>query len=103
MKNAVRNLLLVSCILFAASYDSCTTGVDYDNRYKLYGEYDAYSCTFSKVYGERWRRLGFVTFSLAATLTTAALLLRHRIKQNEDLRRSIFAITKSEKSKLKME
>ncbi len=103
MKNAVRNLLLASCILFAASYDSCVTGVDYDNRYKLYPEYDSYNCCFGKVYGERWKRLGFVTFAFGTVLTTTALFLRHRQKQSEDLRRSILATTKSAKSKLKIE
>ena len=78
MKSGIRNLLLASCFLFAVSYDSCTMGVDYDRRYKLNPEFDAYSCTFSKIYGQRWRKLGLVILYLGTALLIAAVIARHR-------------------------
>ena len=89
MKNTIRNLLFLSVLFFAVSYDSCTLGVDYDEKYKLYPEYDGYSCMFAKSYGQRWERLGFVTFTAGSILLISAFVGWRRKKESEDLRRSI--------------
>jgi hypothetical protein len=89
MKNTIRNLLFLSVLFFSISYDACTLGVDYDQKYKIYPEYDGYSCTFSKVYGQRWRRLGFATFAFGTALVISAVVSWRGKKASEDLRRSI--------------
>ena len=89
MKNTIRNLLFLSVLFFAVSYDSCTLGVDYDEKYKLYPEYDEYSCMFTKSYGQRWRRLGFATFTFGIALMVSVVISCRREKESEDLRRSI--------------
>ena len=89
MKNTIRNLLFLSVLFFSISYDACTSGVDYDQKYKIYPEYDGYSCTFSKVYGHRWQRLGFAAFAFGTTLIISVVISWRRKKESEDLRRSI--------------
>jgi hypothetical protein len=89
MKNTIRNLLFLSCLLFSIAYDSCTLGVDYDRQNKLYPEMGFSNCTFGKHYGRRWERLGFSAFSLGAIFSFTAFVALRRKKQSEDLRRSI--------------
>jgi hypothetical protein len=89
MKNAIRNLLFISCLLFSISYDSCTLGVDYDKRNKLYPEPYFTGCTFGTSYGQRWERLGFATFSLGAVLSFAAFVVWRRKIQSENSMLSI--------------
>lgn len=84
MKKTIRNLLLLSCLFFCLAFDSCTFGVDYDKRNKINPEYDGFSCTFGKVYGKRWERLGQICFGLGASLTISALLMWHRREQSEN-------------------
>jgi hypothetical protein len=89
MKNTIRNLLFLSCLLFSIAYDSCTTGVDYDKKHRLYPETAFSGCVIYTAYGQRWERLGFAAFSLGATFSFTAFVAWRRKKQNEDLRRSI--------------
>jgi hypothetical protein len=89
MKNTIRNLLFLSVLFFSVSYDSCTLGVDYDRKYKLYPEPDFSGCMFGISYGRRWGRLGLVTFSSGAILIFAAGIAWRRKKESKDLRRSI--------------
>ena len=93
MKKTIQNLLLTSCFLFVVSYDSCTSGVDYDKRYKLCPEYESYSCvvnlnsrsySHSYSYGRRWERLGFVTFSAGTILIISTFIAWRRKKQREE-------------------
>lgn len=93
MKNAIRNLLLTAAVLFSASFDSCTAGVEYDRRHEIYGEPNGFTCTFGgkidKVYGRRWERLGLFTFTLGSTLCFTAFAIRRRRRHSEELRCSI--------------
>lgn len=91
MKNAIRNLVLVGLFFFAISFDSCTLGVDYDRKYKLYPEIDGYSCIFMNVYGKRWERLGFVTFFFGTSIMISAFIALHRKLQNADKGLSIYS------------
>ncbi len=84
MKKNIRNLFLASCFLFAISYDSCTLGIGYDKKYKLYPEVDDYSCTMTKTYGHRWERLGFVTFGLGTSFIFAVVIAYRRKQENTD-------------------
>ena len=95
MKNTIRNLLFLSCLLLAISYDSCTLGVDYDRRNKLYPEQDFSGCTFGRYYyGARWQRLGLAAFSFGAVFSFTAFIALRRKKQSEDSRRSILVAGK---------
>lgn len=94
MKNAIRNLIFLSFLLFSISYDSCTAGVVYDEKFKLYPAYDEYSCTLATYYGQRWQRLGFVTFSIGTSLTLAAFIVWRRQKQKVDLQQSLSILVK---------
>lgn len=82
MKDAVRNLIFLTILLFSVSYDSLVTGVSYDKKHKLHPEfydYSGYSCWYSKPnyeYGNRWVRLGQTSFAIGlivvfTTLTVA--------------------------------
>jgi len=93
MKKAIQNLLLTSCFLFAVSYDSCTSGIDYDRQNKLYPETD-YSCVIMTVYGKRWERLGLTTFSLGTVLTFSAFIAWRRKKQSKE--KSILDLVREE-------
>ncbi len=84
MKKTIRNLLLTACFLFTVSYDSCTLGVSYDKKYKLSPEIDNYSCTMSKIYGQRWERLGLMTFMMGTTLVTSVVITYRRKQENKD-------------------
>jgi hypothetical protein len=83
MKRTIRNLLLVSCFFFAVSYDSCSSGVNYDKKYKLHPETASYSCTMETVYGKRWERLGFATFSIGTILSFSAFIVWRRKQRSE--------------------
>ena len=85
MNKTIRNLFLASCFLFAVSYDSCTIGVGYDKKYDLYPEVDEFSCTMSKVYGQRWERMGFITFGLGISFVIAAFKTYRRDKEDKNL------------------
>lgn len=84
MKRTIRNLFLASCFLFAVSYDSCTLGVNYDKKYKLSPEVDNYSCTMTKIYGQRWERLGFVTFGIGTSFVISIFIAYRRKIESED-------------------
>ena len=93
MKKTIRNLFLMSCFLFAVSYDSYTSGVDYDKRHKLSPERNCSSCVInlyshsyfhSYSYGRRWERLGFVSFSAGTVLIFSTFIAWRRKKQKEE-------------------
>ena len=83
MKNAVRNLLLLSCLLFAISYDSYTIGVDYDWRNKI-PNHPKICFSGGSCYGERWEKLGSVSFYSASIFSLAAFVLWLTKKQSKD-------------------
>ncbi len=93
MKKTIRNLLLTSCFLFVVSYDSCTSGIDYDRQKKLYPETD-YSCMITIVYGKRWERLGLATFWLGTILTFSTFIAWRRKRQTEE--KSILDLVREE-------
>lgn len=80
MTNTIRNLLFLCLLFFSISYDCFTAGIAYDNKHKLYSEYDGYCCTFRKVYGKRWERLGFASFLLGTGFTLALFVSWRRNK-----------------------
>lgn len=90
MKSAVRNLIFLSIFLFSVSYDSLITGVNYDKKHKLnpeirdYGIYSCWTSTPIYEYGNRWNRLGTVSFAMGiiVLLTTflAAVKEEKRLK-----------------------
>ena len=85
MKKTIRNLILAGCFLFTISYDSCTLGVSYDTKYKLYPEVSEFSCIMSKNYGQRWERLGFITFGLGTSLVIAAFIAYRRTQESKNI------------------
>ncbi len=91
MKNTIRNLLFLSCLLFSISYDIYTMGVEYDRRNEIYSIpgvcFSGGSC-----YGARWKKLGSATFSLGVVFGFAAFIVFLRKNQSEDSILSIFRI-----------
>ena len=85
MKEAIRNLLFLSCFLFSVAYDSWTLGINYDKQYKLYPESNSSGCmfSFSISYGQRWERLGTVAFSLGALISFTTFLVWWDKKQKQ--------------------
>ena len=82
MKQTIQNLLLASCLFFAVSFDSCSSGVDYDKKYKLSPETDN-TCTMNTVYGQRWERFGSATFLIGTILSFSAFIVWRRKQQTE--------------------
>ena len=91
MKNTIRNLLFLSCLLFSISYDSYTIGVDYDRRNEIYS-YPGICFSGGSCYGARWEKLGYATFSLGTSFGFAAFVLWLRKKQREDSTLSILRL-----------
>lgn len=97
MKNTFRNLIFFSVLLFSASYDSCMSGVEYDNKYKLAPEFDDYSCVLgAKVYGQRWQRLGTLTFFIGTASAFTALIVRRRKQEIDCVRQNLSILLKEE-------
>jgi len=99
MKKTIRNLFLASCFLFTVSYDSCTLGVNYDQRHKLSPESDSvYSCMVifpkSYSYGRRWERLGFAAFSAGTILLMTGIVGWRRKREREN--KSILQLVQEE-------
>jgi hypothetical protein len=90
MKKAIRNLLLISAFFFALSIGSCTFGVEYDERNKLYVEtyWFAYDAGIA-VYGRRWERLGEALFLFSMIFLITSGVVWYRRKQSQDLGNSI--------------
>ena len=83
MKKTIRNLLLASCFLFAVSYDSCTSGVNYDKEHKLYPEIDDYTCTMNTIYGQRYERFGSIAFLIGSILSISGFIAWRRNNRTE--------------------
>lgn len=97
MKNTFRNLIFLSVLLFSASYDSCISGVAYDNKYKLAPEFDDYSCVLgAKVYGQRWQKLGTLTLFIGTVSTFTAFIVRRRKQEKDCLRQNLSILLKEE-------
>lgn len=83
MNPILRNILFVTVFSFALSFDCCYFGTAYDTHYKLYPEYEAYSCMPSEYYGARWQMLGTALFYLFSGSLVAIFIHLHRNEQAE--------------------
>jgi len=86
--------MLAGCFFFTVSFDSCNLGISYDKKHKLYKEIDFSGCTMSEVYGKRWERLGFVTFSAGTVLLVAGVIGWRRKREREN--KSILQLVQEE-------
>lgn len=97
MKSAIRNLIFLSILLFSVSYDSCTSGVAYDNKYELYPEFDDYFCVLgAKVYGQRWQRFGTLTFLIGTASIFIAFIMWQRKEEKDYFQQNLSILIKEE-------
>lgn len=86
MRKTIRNLLLAGLFFFVLAFGSCSVGVSYDERNKLYPETNwvSYDLAVGVIYGKRRERIGNVLFVFGALIDAVAIVIWYRREQGED-------------------
>ena len=96
MRKTIRNLLLVSLFFFALASGSCSVGVSYDERNKLYPETNwvGSDLAIGVVFGKRWERVGNALFIFGALIGIVASVVWYRSEESVD--KSILQLVQEE-------